>query len=326
MEGPFVHGIDPIIAEVGGVYLWWYGLSYSLGFLEIHLWLRRARGRLGLDLEEVYRLSILFALGVLLGGRLVQVGFYEWPYYLHHPERIPALWLGGMATHGLLLGAVVATWGFCRKSGKDFLTIADELVIPGAFLMGLGRIGNFIDGQIVGRETDIWWAVKFPDIEGFRHPVVLYDGLKNLLLIPLLVFVQKKRSTPGVVLAHFIFWYAFLRIFVDLYRMYWTELLGLATGQSFNVIMSCVGVALLIWLSRRKRPAHAATLQPVKVPPDQRREARTNWVSRIILVAILLFALTIPSNRTQDIPARYGHRHPGLHYSWLYPPLAPADK
>ena len=110
---------------------------------------------------------------------------------------IPAYWLGGMATHGLLIGAAAGTWIFARWHRLSFLRLADALVIPGAFLMGVGRIGNFIDGQIVGSLTDVPWAVKFPDAEGFRHPVVLYDGLKNLTLDPIPDRGAEPTAPPG---------------------------------------------------------------------------------------------------------------------------------
>jgi phosphatidylglycerol:prolipoprotein diacylglycerol transferase len=151
--GPFTHRIDPVIGEVGGVYLWFYGLSYALGFFEVFLWFRSQRRRLGFSLAEVYDITILLAGCVVIGGRAVEVIFYEWPYYSHHPAQIPWIWLGGMSTHGLLLGGAIGTALFCWIHRRPFLTIADELVIPGAFLMGVGRIGNFIDGQIVGREV-----------------------------------------------------------------------------------------------------------------------------------------------------------------------------
>ena len=311
MIGPFVHRIDPVIADVGGVYLWWYGLSYTLGFLELHLWFRWQRGRLGLALRDVYEFSIVLPLCVLAGGRAVEVIFYEWPFYSAHPALIPALWIGGMSTHGLLLGAAAGTWIFCRMKHIDFLSMADELVIPGAFLMGVGRIGNFIDGQIVGAVTTMPWGVQFPDASGFRHPVVLYDGLKNLLLIPLLIAIRRRHPPSGVVLAHFLFWYAFLRIPIDVFREYPTRLWGFATGQSLNLIMAAIGLVLIWWFGRSGYP---------RVQLRGTYERPFSLGTRIIaFIAILIFCLLIPSDWTQDVPARYGKRHPGLKYSVLYP-------
>lgn len=310
----FVHRIDPILAEIGGVYLWWYGLSYTLGFLELHLWFRWQRERLGLTLREVVNLTIVIASSVVIGGRAVEVVFYEWPFYSAHPSLIPAVWIGGMATHGLLLGAAVGTWLFCRTHRKDFVTIADALVIPGAFLMGVGRIGNFIDGQIVGSLTTMPWGVNFPDASGFRHPVVLYDGAKNLLLIPLLLAIRKRNPKRGMLLAHFIFWYAFLRIFVDVFREYPTRMFGLATGQGLNITMTLIGVALFVWFGTRKTSPLAA--RAVSAP-----EAPVGAARWILLALILIFCATMPSDWTQDVPARYAKRHPGLRHSAMYPPV-----
>lgn len=192
--------------------------------------------------------------------------------------------------------------------------MAAELVIPGAFLMGVGRLGNFTDGQIVGSVTSVSWAVKFPDAEGFRHPVVIYDAIKNLMLVPLLIAIRKRNPKPGMVLANFIFWYAFLRIFVDIFREYPTRLFGLATGQSLNLFMSGLGLVLWIWFATR-RPS--STLTAGFTPSEGRL-----WQRRVLFVAILLACLTMPSDWTQDIPQRYGKRHPGLHYSRMYPPIA----
>ena len=101
----------------------------------------------------------------------------------------------------VVLGAAGGAILFSYTFRKPLLEIADALVIPGAFLMGVGRIGNFIDGLIVGRVTDVAWAVQFPDAAGFRHPVVLYDGAKNLLLIPYLLWVRRTNPTPGAATA-----------------------------------------------------------------------------------------------------------------------------
>ena len=130
----FVHQLDPIIGTVGGVHFWWYGLSYTLGFWNLHGCLRRHREGLGLTLADVYTLTLCLSAGVLLGGRLVEVAFDEWLFYREHPRLIPALWLGGMATHGLLLGAAVGVGVFACLRQKSFLVLADALVISGAFL------------------------------------------------------------------------------------------------------------------------------------------------------------------------------------------------
>ncbi len=317
--GPFVHRIDPVIWDIGGLYLWWYGLSYSLGFIGVFFWLKRNRYRLSLSLPEVYTLTLLICAGVLLGGRLVEVFFYEWSYYSSHLAHIPAVWLGGMSTHGILLGSICGIVYFCKRRQRRFLEVTDVLAIAAAYIMGVGRIGNFIDGQIPGSVTDVWWAVKFPDVDGFRHPVVLYDGIKNLLLIPFLLLIRRGQPPRGVLTAHFILWYGFLRIFVDLFREYRTDLMGFAPGQEFNILMTVVGGGMLLWIKLKgmktsaNEPASSAGLP---VPGS-----KNLLVKRIFLVLLILIPIVIPSDWTQDVPERYGHRHPGIEHSLLYPEM-----
>jgi phosphatidylglycerol:prolipoprotein diacylglycerol transferase len=321
MLGPYVHHIDPVIACVFGVCLWWYGLSYTLGFLTAHRLITGRSGNLGLSLTSVYDLSLLLVGGVLLGGRLVEVIFYEWPFYRDHLTLIPAVWLGGMATHGLLFGGLLGTWLFCRLRHQPFLRVTDALAIPAAFILGVGRIGNFIDGQIVGSVTTVWWAVKFPDAEGFRHPVVLYDGVKNLLIIPVLWYVTSRKPPTGLLTGLFLFLYAFFRIFIDVFREYPTSLLGLATGQVLNIGMALLGAVLigLAWRHRWGRAEHGAGVART------RDAAGVAW-RRLLFAVLLLFCLVIPSDWTQDVPERYGNRHPGLAHSAGYPRIDTAAK
>jgi phosphatidylglycerol:prolipoprotein diacylglycerol transferase len=317
---PFVHHIDPIIGTLFGVHFWWYGLSYTLGFLNAHLLVMRRRNQLGLSVRGVYNLSILLAVGVLLGGRFVEVAFYEWPFYRDHVWLIPAYWLGGMATHGLLFGGLVGLIAFSSLQGKRFLTVTDALAIPAAAIMGIGRLGNFIDGQIVGSVTTVWWAVKFPDAEGFRHPVVLYDGLKNLLVIPILWFAASRTPPTGVLTGIFLFLYAFLRIFVDLFREYPTSLLGLATGQVLNVVMSLLGLILIAapyWRRHARAEGSRSSANAAGATPTSLGVA---W-RRAVFAALLGFSLILPSDWTQDVPARYGKRHEGLTNSAMYPKI-----
>ena len=321
MAGPFVHSIDPIIGSVAGVHLWWYGLAYSLGFLTIFLALRRKRQELGFTMRMVYDLSILAAVGVLVGGRFIEVVFYEWPFYSKYPQLIPAYWLGGMSTHGLLLGGMLGVVLFCRIHRQPFLVVTDALAVPAAFILGFGRIGNFIDGQIVGSPTDTWWGVQFPDAEGYRHPVVLYDGIKNFLLVPLLLYVRRLRLAPGAATGLFLFLYALLRVFIDFFREYPTTLLGLATGQVLNLAMSAGGLALFAWsvAQGRSHPVSAG-LNASSSPVQSKPTGGVAW-RPALFATLLVLVLVIPSDWTQDIPDRYGKRHPGLQHSALYPAI-----
>lgn len=312
MPGPFIHNIDPIIGTVGGIHLWWYGASYALGFLNAHVFLRRSRGRLGLSLRDVYNLTLCLCVGVLVGGRSLVVFSNEWEFYREHLRLIPAIWIGGLATHGLVLGGAAGVAFFCLRWRVPFRPVFDELAIAAAVILGFGRIGNFIDGQIVGSVTDVPWAVRFPDAEGFRHPVVLYDGLKNFLLIPLLLWVRRRGAPPGRVAALFVFLYAGLRIPIDLFREYPIQTLGLPTGQAFNVIMATAGLLLLVrnWL-RGPTPASVTT------PAEPRPAGWRPWA----FIGLMALVLVIPSDATRDVPERYGKRHPGLTHSPMYPEI-----
>jgi len=325
MIKPYVHSIDPVIGSVMGIYLWWYGFFFVMGFLTAHLFLRFRRAELGLSLRSVYTLSLLLAACVVAGGRLVEVVFYEWPYYHAHLVQIPALWIGGMSTHGLLLGGFFALGLFAWIERKSFLGLTDIIVIPAALIMAFARLANFVDGQIVGSITDLPWGVKFPDADGFRHPVVLYDGLKNLLIVPILVAISRFNPPRGMQTGVFLFLYAGLRLFVDLFREYPTTLLGLATGQVLNVAMASIGLLLIAvscWRGRRSsvRPNDQTFRHPMVIETQPHR-----W--QLAVFALLLAScLVIPSDWTQDIPKRYGKRHAGLEYSAMYPKIESVSK
>jgi phosphatidylglycerol:prolipoprotein diacylglycerol transferase len=295
----FVHQLNPVLAEIFGVNLWYYGMAYTIGFLGVYLWFKRSQGRLEWSDREVYDLSILAALGVLVMGRAFEIVVYEWPYYREHLSQVLSYWRGGMASHGVLSGGLLGMWLFTRLRGRGFLELADEMAIPAAFLMGVGRIGNFIDGQIVGSITDAWWSVKFPDAEGFRHPVTLYDSLKNFLMIPLLLLVR--RASPpgrGMLLAHFVFWYGFGRIFVDLYREYPAEFFGIGRGQYFNLLMALAGLALMLWFRSATR-GQSTRKNSFGASAELESLTPRLWPRRLALLALLIFPLVIPTDWTQ---------------------------
>ena len=179
MLGPYVHRVDPVLVDLGDVYLWWYGLGFALGFLQIHLFLRRRRGRLGLTLREVYTLSLFIVIGVLFGGRLIEVAFDKWPFYRQNLRLIPAYWLGGMATHGPMLGAAAAVVAFSLAYKKSFLALADELVIPGAVGWLTYRSPSRSPGT--PRTDRSWASQKSFQLVSFtqRMPTIFYAKLRT---------------------------------------------------------------------------------------------------------------------------------------------------
>ena len=306
----FVHQIDPVLASVGGVAVYWYGLAYALGFAGMLVWFSSRRGRIGMTESEVYDLCILIVVAVLLCGRAFEIIVYEWEYYRTHLTRLFSFWRGGMASHGVLIGCALGMWLYCRRRHKPFLRIADEVVIPGAVFLALGRIGNFINGQIAGYPTDVWWGVKFPGLEEIRHPVALYESIKNFALVPILLVVARRYPLGrGLVLAHFIFWYGFLRLFTDYFREYGGELFGIGKGQFFNLGMALLGLALMyvIPLLGRSRPTttarHAGEGRSAEATSAAGRSGlRLRQAAFAVLAA---FCLTIPSGWTQGVLDQY---------------------
>jgi phosphatidylglycerol:prolipoprotein diacylglycerol transferase len=294
MTGGFVQNIDPVLFSIGDFRAHWYGLAYTVGFAGMWLWLQLRRRALGWASRDVLDAGIALALGVLVFGRAFDVIVYEWDYYADHPGQILSYWRGGMASHGLLLGAAVGTGLVACIKGPRFTRLADELVVPAAFLLGVGRIGNFIEGGVIGYPTGMPWGVRFPGVEGFRHPVALYDGAKNLLLIPLLLAVRRRHPPGrGQMLAQFILWYGLLRVFVDLFRDYEGGFFGIGQGQYFNLAMALLGTALLIVF--RYRLAHAETPIPCDVPTGP-----LSWWRPALFVFLVLFPLCIPTSWTQS--------------------------
>jgi len=302
--GPFVLNINPVLLDIGGIKIWYYGLAYALGFLGIFLWLRKRRLAVGLPLNEVWSLSIIFAISSLIGGRVSEILVYEWDIYRAAPLEMFRFWHGGMASHGVVLGALAGIFFFCLLYKRNVLVVADELVIPGALFLGLGQFGNHINGEVYGYSTNVWWAIRFPYAEGFRHPVALYEGIKNLLLIPILLSARRKGvPAPGTLLAHFIFWYGFLSLFVDYFRNHEREIFGI--GQYYNLLIVAVGLLLMSRFSRkcrnRKVDLNTIKFAPAAILSRMALHKNTNNYYKIIFFLLLfLFSLIIPSGWSQE--------------------------
>jgi phosphatidylglycerol:prolipoprotein diacylglycerol transferase len=288
----YVHDIDPVIFSIAGFHVYWYGFAYTFGFAFMMWWLWRKRRLLGWSGAQVVNLGLVFVVLVLTCGRIFDVIVYEWEWYADHLGQIPQIWLGGMATHGLLGGATLAALIAAAWTRTPLLKLLDILVVSAAFIFGVGRIGNFIEGGVIGTVTSLPWGVKLPDVEGFRHPVSLYDGIKNLALVPVLMAVLRRwPAGQGVATAIFLIGYGGLRFLVDQFRDYESTLGGIGPGQWFNLGMAVVGVVMLAMCLRRTMPK--AEVLPV-------REAPVPIVSAVILLLLILLPLSIETSWTTE--------------------------
>ncbi|MBI2140035.1 prolipoprotein diacylglyceryl transferase [Candidatus Woesearchaeota archaeon] len=246
----FYNSINPVLAQFGPFEIRYYGIIYALGFLLAYFMIPKLAQlrKIQLTKEDTSGLLIYLILGTVIGARVFYILFYNLDYYLGNPADMLALWHGGLSFHGGFIGAAFASWLFCRKTKIHFYDLADITVIPLALGLFLGRIGNFLNGELVGRPTNLPWCVKFKDYEGCRHPSQLYESMKNLLIFSVLWGVRKKPFPRGTLFWLFAIMYSTLRFFIEFFRMPDEQLgfiFGLTMGQWLNIAMLAVGIFFL---------------------------------------------------------------------------------
>ncbi len=255
--------IDPVFFQLGPLQFRWYGLMYVLGLLAAYVLIKRraAARHVALSTVQLSDLIMYAALGVFLGGRLGYTLFYNSAYYLQHPVAILAVWEGGMSFHGGLLGTSLAIWLFCYKKGFPVYTIADLAIQAVPIGLGLGRLGNFINGELYGRPTDVAWCMVFPrGGEACRHPSQLYEAaLEGVVLFAVLWVLARTPKPPGMVLWSFIAGYGIVRSVVEVFRepdVHLGFVLGpLTMGQLLSIPMILLGCVMIVVTYRASRPA-----------------------------------------------------------------------
>jgi phosphatidylglycerol:prolipoprotein diacylglycerol transferase len=256
---------DPILFSIGPLAIRWYGLMYVVAFISF-LMLTKLRVKRGfggtMTVSDVDDLLLYGVLGVILGGRLGYILFYKAGFYFSHPLEIFKVWEGGMSFHGGFLGVLLAVALFCWRRKKRWIEVMD-LIAP-AVPVGLaaGRLGNFINGELPGRPTDVPWGMWFPQIDReplARHPSQLYQfALEGMLLFVLLWLFASKKRPAGAVSAAFLIGYGTFRFIAEFGRQPDDFLgllaMGLSMGQWLSLPMILLGIVLLMRAYRTRAP------------------------------------------------------------------------
>jgi phosphatidylglycerol:prolipoprotein diacylglycerol transferase len=254
--------IDPIIVQVGPFALRWYGLMYVCGFVSSYLLtlyqVRKKHWKV--ERGAIDDLYFFLILGLIVGARLGYIIFYNLGFYLRNPLEVFILWHGGMSFHGGLIGAFIAGLIMIKRKKWNFFATADLIMPTCPIGIGFGRMGNFINGELPGRPSDVPWAMVFPQAGNVaRHPSQLYEALlEGLLLFLILWFYKDRKKREGDVFALFLILYGAFRILCEFFREpdaqmgYFFNLLTM--GQLLSGVMILLGAGLkFVYFPRRDR-------------------------------------------------------------------------
>ena len=247
----YTHALDPVLLTVAGVDIRYYGLVYVLGFIALYFYLSylSRNDDISLDQEGVDDFVLYFLVGLLIGSRLFTFAFWNASDFLQNPLQLFYIWQGGMSYHGALFGSVIATYILSVKKGWNFWKLADIVSVPALFLLGLGRITNFINAELPGTVTSSSWCVTYPnhDIDGCRHPYQLYAAGKNIVLfLFFLPWTLTKKYKDGIIFLSTIIAYNTTRFFIDFWRDEPDILLNISMGQSLSILFTVVAVWFLV--------------------------------------------------------------------------------
>ena len=263
---------DPVMVHLGPFAIRWYALAYITGILAGWLYARGIirneklwGGPAPLTVVDYDDFVLWVTLGIILGGRIGYVLFYNPAYFASHPAEIVQLWKGGMSFHGGFLGCVAAVALFSHRRGIPFLSLGDLTCAAGPIGLFLGRIANFINGELWGRVSDVPWAMVFPNGGPLpRHPSQLYEAtLEGLVLFVVLALLVRAGALkrPGTIIGAFAVGYGAARMFCELFREPDVQLgflwRGLTMGMLLSLPLILAGIAF-IWAARRRQPVRSS--------------------------------------------------------------------
>jgi len=250
-----VHNINPVLLKIGFLEIRYYSLAYIFGIVLAYiLLLKFAKEKRieNLNKSNIEDLVFYLILGLLAGARIFYFVFYGITELFSDPLELFRVWHGGMSFHGALIGISISMYLFCRKNKVKFYAITDLLVIPAALALFVGRIMNFVNGELIGTKTDISFCIQYEGVSGCRHPSQIYEAIKNLFIFFVLYFLHvKKKLKEGLLTWYFVLLYGVLRFLVNFYRDD-PRFFGISLGQYLSLLMAIIAIYFIYRIMHKK--------------------------------------------------------------------------
>ena len=256
----FINNFDPVAFQVFSVDIRWYSLSYIFGLIFGWIYCQKIliKDNLKKKLFDDYILYII--IGIIIGGRLGYVLIYNPIYYFENLKEILMIWNGGMSFHGALIGIILSTFIFCKKNNENIFYFLDLVSLSAPIGIFFGRISNFINSELFGRETDVFWSVKFVQIDNLdRHPSQIYEAFfEGIILFIILNFLNNKSIyRPGIISSLFLIFYSMFRFTIEFLREPDAHIglvyANMTMGQIISILTIMIGLILIYFLKDVKK-------------------------------------------------------------------------
>ena len=257
---PYIFKLPEFLPLIGGFQIRYYALAYVLGFLVFNYWMKYLikTKQLKMTIDQFESFFMTLMLGLIVGARIGYCLFYNFSYYFHNPIEILMTWYGGMSFHGGLIGCLIFGYFFTKKYKISYLYLAGFTMTIAPIGLFFGRVGNFINGELWGRTTDVPWAIIFPDGGNIsRHPSQLYEALlEGIVLFGIMILLHRKKVSGAIKTGTFLIGYGLIRIFIEFFRQP-DKQLGfiffnwVTMGQILSIFMAIIGLILIFYKNKQ---------------------------------------------------------------------------